>query len=149
MPGRCVEVLRGQRDRQVRHRSRAAAEWQEHGLAFASETGTALDAANVRRGSHTVLEAAGLDAGEWTPRELRHSFVPLLSDSGMTIDQSARLVVPNPDADTRPVSSGADERGLSCSFVSDRLDCCRQPLRRLLRIRSGSGHCAHLTVEHS
>ncbi|MBC3194149.1 site-specific integrase [Pseudonocardia sp. C8] len=92
LPGRAVEVLRSQRERQLRHRSRAGAEWQEHGLVFASETGTPLDAANVRRGFRTVLKAAGLDAGEWTPRELRHSFVSLLSDSGMTIDQIARLV---------------------------------------------------------
>lgn len=58
----------------------------------ASETGTALAAANVRRGFRTVVKSAGLDAGERTPRELRHSFVSPLSDSGMTIDQIAWLV---------------------------------------------------------
>ena len=51
-----------------------------------------LDAANVRRGFRRVLTAAGLPAAEWTPRELRYSFVSLLSDSGVTIDQIARLV---------------------------------------------------------
>jgi len=30
--------------------------------------------------------------GEWTPRELRHSFVSLLSDDGMPIEHIARLV---------------------------------------------------------
>jgi hypothetical protein len=44
--------------------------------------GTALDAANVRR----VAAAAGLDAQAWTPRELRHSFVSLLSSTGMSIE---------------------------------------------------------------
>ena len=35
--------------------------------------------------------AAGLDPHEWTPRELRHSFVSLLSD-GVPIEQISRLV---------------------------------------------------------
>jgi len=92
LPSRCVEVLRAQRTRVDRHRTRAAIRWQDHDLVFPSETGTGLDAANVRRGFRRVLSAAGLDAAEWTPRELRHSFVSLLSDSGMTVDQIARLV---------------------------------------------------------
>jgi hypothetical protein len=38
--------------------------------------------------------AAGhpLNAAQWTPRELRHSFVSLLSDKGVPIEQIARLV---------------------------------------------------------
>jgi integrase len=39
-----------------------------------------------------VVAAAGLDPTEWTPRELRHSFVSLLSDAGMPIEQISRLV---------------------------------------------------------
>ena len=35
---------------------------------------------------------AGLDAQVWTPRELRHSFVSLLSDAGVSIEEIARLV---------------------------------------------------------
>ena len=31
-------------------------------------------------------------AGEWTPRELRYSFVSLLSDSGVPVEQISRLV---------------------------------------------------------
>ena len=34
----------------------------------------------------------GLDPGEWTPRELRHSFVSLLSDAGVPIEEISRLV---------------------------------------------------------
>lgn len=92
LPSRCIEVLRAQRARMDRQRVRAGARWHDHDLVFASETGTGLDAANVRRGFRRVLTAAGIDAAEWTPRELRHSFVSLLSDSGMTVDQIARLV---------------------------------------------------------
>jgi hypothetical protein len=46
----------------------------------------------VWRDFRKVAEAAGLTAGEWTPRELRHSFVSLLSDDGMPIEHIARLV---------------------------------------------------------
>ena len=34
----------------------------------------------------------GIDADAWTPRELRHSFVSLLSDSGVPIEEISRLV---------------------------------------------------------
>lgn len=46
---------------------------------------------NVRRGFRNVVAAAGLTAKDWTPREMRHSFVSL-SDEGMPIEQIARLV---------------------------------------------------------
>jgi integrase len=44
------------------------------------------------RVSRRVLAVAGLDASEWTPRELRHSFVSLLSASGMAIEDISHLV---------------------------------------------------------
>lgn len=34
----------------------------------------------------------GIDAAEWTPRELRHSFVSLLSASGVDIEDISHLV---------------------------------------------------------
>ncbi len=49
---------------------------------FATANGTALDAHNVRRSFRRVVAAADLDPREWTPRELRHSFVSLLSACG-------------------------------------------------------------------
>jgi integrase-like protein len=57
----------------------------------------------VRHEFHKVVEAAGLVPGEWTPRELRHSFVSLLSDAGMPIEQIARLVGHTSTADTGTV----------------------------------------------
>jgi integrase len=92
LPARCIEILRNRRADQGSQRTRAGDRWTENGLVFASESGTELDATNVRRGFRRVLTAAGLPAADWTPRELRHSFVSLLSDSGVTIDQIARLV---------------------------------------------------------
>jgi integrase len=39
-----------------------------------------------------VAEDAGLRAEDWTPRELRHSFVSLLSSAGIPIEDIAHLV---------------------------------------------------------
>ena len=46
---------------------------------------------NVLRAFRPVVARAGLDPRDWTPRELRHSFVSLLSDSGVSIEQIADL----------------------------------------------------------
>ncbi|MGH3240168.1 MAG: tyrosine-type recombinase/integrase, partial [Spirillospora sp.] len=60
-------------------------------LVFASEVGTELDAANVRRKFRRIIKRSGLDPKDWTPRELRHSFVSLLSDNGVPLESIARL----------------------------------------------------------
>ncbi len=91
LPDRCVEALYEQRQRQGAQRL-AGSRGGDSGLVFASEAGTPLDAANVRRGFRRIAAAAGVDAAQWTPRELRHSFVSLLSDKGVPIEQIARLV---------------------------------------------------------
>jgi integrase len=56
-----------------------------------TKVGTELDAANVRRGFRSVVTTARI-AGSWTPRELRHSFVSLLSANGVPVESIARLV---------------------------------------------------------
>ncbi|MEV0143900.1 MULTISPECIES: tyrosine-type recombinase/integrase [unclassified Nonomuraea] len=66
--------------------------WQDHGLVFASLVGTPLDAHNVRRAFRKIVKDAGMPAYYWTPREMRHSFVSLLSDSGVPLEDIARLV---------------------------------------------------------
>jgi integrase len=92
LPRRAVEALQTHREAQQAVRRAAGERWQENGLVFASQVGTELDAANVRRGFRRVVAGPGLVAADWTPRELRHSFVSLLSDSGMPVEQIARLV---------------------------------------------------------
>lgn len=93
LPRRCVEALQGHRLQQDKDRLAAGTRWKEHGLVFASRIGTPLDASDVRREfRRAIRHAAGLDAAEWTPRELRHSFVSLLSDSGVPVEEIARLV---------------------------------------------------------
>lgn len=92
MPTRCVVALRLHRLRQRAMKERAGGQWEENGLVFASTVGTELDSHNVRRSFRRVVAAAGLKAAEWTPREMRHSFVSLLSDSGVALEDIARLV---------------------------------------------------------
>jgi integrase len=60
------------------------------GLIFATRSGEPLDAANVRREFRIVCKRAGI-GGNWTPRELRHSFVSLMSSSGVAVEEIARL----------------------------------------------------------
>jgi integrase len=91
LPRRCVDALTLHRQRQDRDRQRAGTAWQDTGLVFTSSIGSALDAANVRRTFRRVAAGAGLDPAEWTPRELRHSFVSLLSDSGVSLEDIADL----------------------------------------------------------
>jgi len=68
----------------------AGTQWSDHDLVFTTRTGSALDAANVRREFRAVCKAANI--GEhWTPRELRHSFVSLMSSSGVPVEEIARL----------------------------------------------------------
>jgi integrase len=79
LPQRCADALRLHRDRQDQLRKRAGDKWHDNGLVFASRTGTALSAGNVRRSFRKIAASAGLNAADWTPRELRHSFVSLMS----------------------------------------------------------------------
>jgi integrase len=60
-------------------------------LVFCTATGRPLDAAHVRRSFRAVCTAAGIGSG-WTPRELRHTFVSLMSDSNVAVEEIARLV---------------------------------------------------------
>ncbi len=93
IPARCVEALRKQRAQQLADRLAAGERWQESGLVFTTALGSAMDAANVRRDLRRALTLVpGLDPAEWTPRELRHSFVSVLSDSGLPVEEISRLV---------------------------------------------------------
>ena len=86
-----VAALTEHQERQARGRLRAGELWQEQGLVFTTALGTRLDAGNVRRSLRAICRNAGIGEN-WTPRELRHTFVSLLSDNGMAIEEISRLV---------------------------------------------------------
>jgi integrase len=91
LPRRAVIALRHQEQQQLEYQDAAGKKWTKSNLVFTTRLGTPLDPHNVRREFRKVISAAGLDPAEWTPRELRHSFVSLLSDDGMSIEEIADL----------------------------------------------------------
>jgi integrase len=71
--------------------------WQDHNLVFASTIGTPLDDHNVRQLFRKISESAGLGS-MWVPRELRHTFVSLLSARGVPVEAIALLAGHNQTA---------------------------------------------------
>jgi len=60
---------------------------------FTTRYGTPLGSADVRRDFQTAIwRAPGIEAKDWTPGDPRHSFVSLLSDNGVPIEEISRLV---------------------------------------------------------
>ncbi|NAS21966.1 tyrosine-type recombinase/integrase [Herbidospora sp. NEAU-GS84] len=87
LPQRCARALHALWKSQQNEHQQGSAQ-----LVFCTKHGTTLSAGNVRRDFRKVVDAAGLDGNAWTPKELRHSFVSLLSDSGVPIEDISRLV---------------------------------------------------------
>jgi integrase len=90
LPQLAVQALRALLESQADERLLDGERWQDTGLVFTTHLGAALDAGNVRKMFKRVCTAAGLGDG-WTPRELRTSFVSLLSHRGVSIEEIARL----------------------------------------------------------
>ncbi|MFB4289196.1 tyrosine-type recombinase/integrase [Nonomuraea sp. ATR24] len=91
LPKLAAEALRHHHTRQAAHKLKAGEAWQDHNLVFCTNVGTPLDAANVRRAFRHITKNAGIGT-DWTPRELRHSFVSIMSDQGVPIETIADLV---------------------------------------------------------
>lgn len=96
-----VRELHGRRPRRSAVRSAASSGggpcsrpcWVETDLVFTSKIGTPLDPAHVSRNFRIAIGTAeGVDLTEWRPRELRLSFVSPLSDSGVPLEETSRLV---------------------------------------------------------
>jgi integrase len=90
LPQQAAEALRDHHTRQAAQKLKAGEAWQNRNLVFCSPTGTPLDAANVRRAFRLITKKAGIGEN-WTPRELRHSFVSIMSDNGTPIETIADL----------------------------------------------------------
>jgi integrase len=98
-----VDALRMHKARQAEDRLLAGALWQDHGLVFPSAVGTPLP---VRR------------IGEnWTPRELRHTFVSIMSEQGVPVEENARLVGHSTTSTTETASAPGASPGLQPAFT--------------------------------
>ena len=104
LPDEVVRVLLTHQNKQQAIRSRALANqrWTENNLVFCDRYGKPLTAQSVRRTLAVALRIADLPV-EWTPRELRHSFVSLMSANGASIELIARLVGRTTTATTEAV----------------------------------------------
>ncbi|WP_117198335.1 tyrosine-type recombinase/integrase [Nocardiopsis sp. TNDT3] len=102
LPVPVVNALRAHQVAQEDDRKVVGEAWQDNRLVFATTVGTELDAANVRRGFRAIVKASGI-GGSWTPRELRHSFVSLMSEKGVPVEEIARLVGHSSTATTEMV----------------------------------------------
>ncbi|MFF0790604.1 tyrosine recombinase XerC [Streptomyces spiralis] len=109
LPKQVVEVLEEHMRWQKQERASRGMEWSQTGRVFTTRSGEPLDAANVRRDFRGILARAAKVPGvdlkphEWTPRELRHSFVSLLSDHGIPLETIALLVGHSSQATTEAV----------------------------------------------
>jgi integrase len=90
LPQIAIESLRVQKRRQAEERAHAGDQWQEHGLVLTTAVGTAYESHNLRRDFRMVTAAAGLGS-RWVPKELRTSFVSMMSFQGVPVEEIARL----------------------------------------------------------
>jgi integrase len=90
LPSVAVQALRAWADSQADEQQAAGQDWQDIGLVFTTHNGAALDAGNVRKMFKRICTEAGI-GDSWTPRELRTSFVSLMSHQGVAIEEIARL----------------------------------------------------------
>lgn len=93
VPKQLASVLNAHRAAQQEQRERLGIEWIEEGFVFGTDSGEQHSAHTVRHAFRALLRDAGIsDPKVWTPRELRHSFVSILSDHGIPIEVIARVV---------------------------------------------------------
>jgi hypothetical protein len=90
LPQVAVQALLTWSASQAGERLAAGQGWQDTGLVFTNHLGAALDAGNVRKMFKRICTEAGT-GDSWTPRELRTTFVSLLSHRGVSIEEIARL----------------------------------------------------------
>jgi integrase len=93
MPAQVASVLLALRKEQAAVRLKLGAAYDVRGLAivFGDGAGAPKWPQDVRSHFQTLCGRAGIGEG-WTPREQRHTFVSVLSDSGVDIEQIADAV---------------------------------------------------------
>jgi integrase len=83
IPTLTLESLIRRRQQQRIERLAAGPAWSVNDLVFCTAVGAPLDTSNLRRSLDKVAAQAGL--GHWTPTELCHSAVSLMSAAGVLI----------------------------------------------------------------
>lgn len=90
LPEIALGALGERKAAQAADRLKAGELWQDSGLVFTTSVGTMLDQHNVRREFRQITKAAGLGE-DWVPRELRHTFVSIMSAGGVPVEEIARV----------------------------------------------------------
>ncbi|MFE0651745.1 tyrosine recombinase XerC [Streptomyces sp. NPDC059534] len=92
MPQQLVAILGSLRTAQQVQRGKLGLAWSDEDFVFGTDSSQQRTAEAVRRAFRTLLKEAGFEnPGAWTPRELRTSFVSVLSDHGIPIEVIARV----------------------------------------------------------
>jgi integrase len=91
VPDEVARALRQQHTKQAARRLRTGETWQNQDLVFCTRNGKPLAAGNIRRAFRSITTKAGM-GNDWTPRELRHTFVSIMSDNDVPIEKIADLV---------------------------------------------------------
>ncbi|GAA2415653.1 site-specific integrase [Actinomadura vinacea] len=91
MADMAVGALTALRKRQAAEKLQAGDAWQGNNLVFCKEDGTPYTDGDVLRRFQKVTAAAGLGS-TWVPRELRHTFVSIMSDQGVALEKISDLV---------------------------------------------------------
>ncbi len=93
LPARAVTALWAHRDTQAQISTDANYGWHDNDLVFCDDAGRPLDATAARWQFRRALDLVpSLDSEQWTPRELRHSFVSILSAKKLPIEEISKLV---------------------------------------------------------
>lgn len=87
-----VDALRTLKTRQAAEKLKAGEAYQDNDLVFCHEDGRPYTRQHVRHRFGKLLKAANLDPAEWCPRELRHTFVSIMSDHDVPMEKISILV---------------------------------------------------------
>lgn len=102
LPEFVIEIMSEYQEQQRKWRQEHDLETEHITYVFGTRYDTAQQAQVVRKAFRAVVAKAEVP-GNWTPRELRHSFVSLMSDSGASDELIADLVGHSNTATTRTV----------------------------------------------
>jgi integrase len=106
LPAYVVAILTDYATKQFESRKRNGHEYENIVYVFGTRNDTVKDARNVARYFHDIVTNDGLGEkieGNWTPRELRHTFVSWMSDQGASDELIADLVGHKKTSTTRTV----------------------------------------------